>query len=341
MITASTDIQYLKGVGEKRAVVLKKKGIDTVGALLRFYPRAYLDWTDITPIEKGEFFRNICVKARVLNAPEESVKRRGMTVYSFFAADSSGKMQVSLFNQKYLAQKLKPGCEYLFYGKLSGNFVYRQMSAPRIAEISDLAIEPVYKSGYDITSSTIKKLVKNAISSVKVPEVLSAEVRERNGLCEINFAIENIHFPKNEKALKAAKKRLVFEELFVLQAGLAFLKKRTRKSTGCIIQNGYYEGDAGTSWALMTEGAAQFGVYGEEMGLSEEAVFSSLENGNPIICSMSPGDFTTTGHFIVLVGIEDGKIRVNDPNSVKRSEKLWDYETLYPQISNLWVYTAG
>lgn len=106
-------------------------------------------------------------------------------------------------------------------------------------------------------------------------------------------------------------------------------------------QNGYYEGDAGTSWALMTEGAAQFGVYGEEMGLSEEAVFSSLENGNPIICSMSPGDFTTTGHFIVLVGIEDGKIRVNDPNSVKRSEKLWDYGTLYPQISNLWVYTAG
>ena len=106
-------------------------------------------------------------------------------------------------------------------------------------------------------------------------------------------------------------------------------------------QNGYYEGDAGTSWALMTEGAAQFGAYGEEMGLSEEAVFSSLENGNPIICSMSPGDFTTTGHFIVLVGIEDGKIRVNDPNSVKRSEKLWDYETLYPQISNLWVYTAG
>lgn len=106
-------------------------------------------------------------------------------------------------------------------------------------------------------------------------------------------------------------------------------------------QNGYYEGDAGTSWALMTEGAAQFGIHGEEMGLSEEAVFSALENGNPIICSMSPGEFTTTGHFIVLVGIEDGKIRVNDPNSVKRSEKLWDYETLYPQISNLWVYTAG
>lgn len=106
-------------------------------------------------------------------------------------------------------------------------------------------------------------------------------------------------------------------------------------------ENGYYEGEAGTSWSLMTEGAQQFGIYGEEMGLDENGIFSALESGNPIICSVRPGDFTTTGHFIVLVGTEDGKIRVNDPNSVKRSEKLWDYETLYPQINNLWVYTAG
>lgn len=106
-------------------------------------------------------------------------------------------------------------------------------------------------------------------------------------------------------------------------------------------ENGYYEGEAGTSWSLMTEGAQQFGIYGEEMGLDENGIFSALESGNPIICSMRPGDFTTTGHFIVLVGTEDGKIRVNDPNSVKRSEKPWDYETLYPQINNLWVYTAG
>ena len=106
-------------------------------------------------------------------------------------------------------------------------------------------------------------------------------------------------------------------------------------------ENGYYEGEAGTSWSLMTEGAQQFGIYGEEMGLDENGIFSALESGNPIICSMRPGDFTTTGHFIVLVGTEDARIRVNDPNSVKRSEKLWDYETLYPQINNLWVYTAG
>ena len=104
--------------------------------------------------------------------------------------------------------------------------------------------------------------------------------------------------------------------------------------------NGYYAGDSGTSWSLMTEGAQQFGIYGEEMGLSEDEVFSALENGHPIICSMRPGDFTTTGHFIVLTGIEDGKIQVNDPNSRVRSEKLWDYSRLEYQINNLWVYTA-
>ena len=105
-------------------------------------------------------------------------------------------------------------------------------------------------------------------------------------------------------------------------------------------ENGYYAGDSGTSWTLMTGGAQQFGIYGEEMGLSEEEVFSALENGHPIICSMRPGDFTTTGHFIVLTGIEDGKIRVNDPNSRVRSGKLWDYSRLEYQINNLWMYTA-
>lgn len=104
--------------------------------------------------------------------------------------------------------------------------------------------------------------------------------------------------------------------------------------------NGYYAGDSGTSWSLMTEGAQQFGIYGEEMGLSEDEVFSALENGHPIICSMRPGDFTTTGHFIVLTGVEDGKIRVNDPNSRVRSGKLWDYSRLEYQINNMWVYTA-
>lgn len=101
---------------------------------------------------------------------------------------------------------------------------------------------------------------------------------------------------------------------------------------------GYYVSGIGTSWDLITWGCQHFGVYGETISLSEESVFSTLESGTPIACSMRPGDFTTGGHFIVLTGIEDGKIRVNDPNSIVRSNQLWDYEVLAGQIKNLWAF---
>lgn len=103
-------------------------------------------------------------------------------------------------------------------------------------------------------------------------------------------------------------------------------------------EQGYYAGESGTSWTLMSEGVQSFGIWGEEIGLSRAEVFSALESGYPIICSMRPGDFTTTGHFIVLTKVENGKIKVNDPNSRIRSEQLWDYERLEPQIQNLWMF---
>lgn len=104
-------------------------------------------------------------------------------------------------------------------------------------------------------------------------------------------------------------------------------------------ENGYYTSGVGTSWALMTKGSKHFGVSGKEIPLSKDVIYNSLKNGKPIICSMKPGDFTTTGHFIVLAGIKDGKIKVNDPNSKKRSSKLWEYGVLKDQIKNLWQFS--
>lgn len=101
--------------------------------------------------------------------------------------------------------------------------------------------------------------------------------------------------------------------------------------------NGYYMEGVGSSWALISAAAQTYGITAEELALSQQAVFESLQSGNPIICSMLPGDFTTTGHFIVLVGIENGKIIVFDPNSIERSEKRWDYYDLEKQINNLWA----
>ena len=101
--------------------------------------------------------------------------------------------------------------------------------------------------------------------------------------------------------------------------------------------NGYYLKGTGTSWSLLTEGASYLGVEGREISLSKKTVQTALQQGQPIICSVGPGDFTTEGHFIVLTGMKYGKIKVNDPNCIRRS-CLWDYEVLEPQIKNLWAY---
>ncbi|SET19986.1 C39 family peptidase [[Clostridium] polysaccharolyticum] len=103
---------------------------------------------------------------------------------------------------------------------------------------------------------------------------------------------------------------------------------------------GYYLDGTGTQWSFLSEGGEQFGIHGRELGLDKKQIEGHLKEGHPIICSMGPGDFTTQGHFIVLTGLEDGKITVNDPNSRQRSCILWDYDTLAKQMKNLWVYTA-
>ena len=104
---------------------------------------------------------------------------------------------------------------------------------------------------------------------------------------------------------------------------------------------GYYVDGVGTSWELMSAGGAQFGVTARELPLSQSVMENALEAGKPIVCSVGPGDFTTSGHFIVLAGVEDGKFQVRDPNRRSTSEKLWDYDTLAGQITNLWAFSLA
>lgn len=106
------------------------------------------------------------------------------------------------------------------------------------------------------------------------------------------------------------------------------------------MENGYYEEGVGTAWALMTEGARRLGLKVKEVGLDENVVMRHLRQGRPIICAMGPGDFTKIGHFIVLVAEENGKIRINDCNSISRSVKLWEFDEFKDQIRNMWVYSV-
>lgn len=103
-------------------------------------------------------------------------------------------------------------------------------------------------------------------------------------------------------------------------------------------QNGYCTPGGGTPWILFSQGGVQLGFKVTELPLDKNRIRINLQAGVPIVCSMGPGIFTTTGHYIVLTGWEDGKIRINDPNSIANSEKLWTYEEIKSQIRNLWAF---
>ena len=242
MLTASTDIRFLKGVGEKRAELLRKKGIDTVGALLRFYPRAYLDWQNITPISECHEGENVCVRAEITSPVKTANIRRGMTLYKFSAADDSGVIEVTLFNRKYLAENLREGRSYLFYGKLGYGITLRRMSSPEIMPAEYMGIEPVYAAAEGLSSKTIEKIMKNAlVYTDSMQDAIPDGIRQKNGLCDFKTALKSIHFPLERQALESAKRRLVFEELFVLQTGLLFLKRRRRALAGCTVKENLLE----------------------------------------------------------------------------------------------------
>ena len=105
--------------------------------------------------------------------------------------------------------------------------------------------------------------------------------------------------------------------------------------------NGYYAAGSGTEWTLMTDGAARLGLSSRVLSLHEPTILAELRAGNPIICSVGSGDFTTDGHYIVLTGMNpDGTVSVNDPNSVIRSEADWELVGIMRQVKNLWVFVA-
>ena len=106
-------------------------------------------------------------------------------------------------------------------------------------------------------------------------------------------------------------------------------------------KNGYYVPGWGSSWTLISEGGEELGLDVTEIPLVKQRILNNLEVGNPIILALGPGDFTSTGHYVVIVGLEDGKFQIHDPNSMENSGKLWSYEQLEAQIRNLWVIREG
>ena len=226
----TTDVRYLKGVGSKRAEHLAKLGITDLESLLSYFPRAYEDRRGIRRIADLLPGESACVSAMVAGEPKLSRIRRGLELVKLRVVDESGAMDLTYFNQAYLKNAFRKGETYTFYGRMEGSLLHRQMVNP-VFEREGLhavtgRIVPVYPLTAGVGQSLLHHAIRLGLDAVgeQLPDILPAALQKRCGLCGTRFAYENIHFPADETALSAARRRLAFEELYLLTIGLRLLR---------------------------------------------------------------------------------------------------------------------
>ena len=228
----NTPLTALPGVGPARARSLEKLGLRTVGDLLCYYPRDYEDRTKRYAIAQAPADTPVCVSAMVAETPRLSRIRKGLELTRVKVVDGSAAMTLTFFNQSYVRDALVPGQEYIFYGRVEGDRGGRQMTNP-VFEREDRArftgrILPVYPLTAGVSNNLLAGLAQRAVEecACQVAETLPADLLEAHDLAPTEFSCRSIHFPQDFDALARAKRRLVFEELFTLSAGLALLRQR-------------------------------------------------------------------------------------------------------------------
>ncbi len=239
----NASIKYLKGVGEKRAALLGKLGIRTLWDLLTFYPRAYEDWSKITSIKDAPLNETVCIRAVAGMRCREHRIRKGMTLYKTEITDGENIIDVTFFNNKYAAERIEQGKEYLFFGKITGKGYYRSMNSPEFTEFEgEGRMRPIYPQTAGMNSKAIEKLIRTAFDACdKFADPLPDDIRNSYCLMNLKTALRNIHFPESEDMLSEARRRLIFEELFLLELGLMRLKSKSRHANAIPMQKDFTE----------------------------------------------------------------------------------------------------
>lgn len=235
-------VTKIKGVGETRAKLYKKLGVASAGALLRFYPRSYEDLSRPLPVMEAPLDTPCAVRATLISSPTETRVRGGMLLTKMQAADDSGVLHITYFNNPYVKASLREGEEYIFYGKITSNFLRREAVSPEwFPADSCPPVRPIYRQTKGLTSRMIQNNVKSALSLLPetMQDPIPENIRLEHGLCHLGFALENIHFPKDMEAANIARRRLIFEELLVLQLALQRMKGRNRRQRGPLFSTDY------------------------------------------------------------------------------------------------------
>lgn len=237
-------IDKLNGIGKKRAELFNKLGIYSIGDLLSYYPKSYEYWSSTTKIESLQEGVNTCIKVVLGTQIRDSMLPGGRIISKGMVYDDTGTLQLVFFNNRYISSMLHCGQEYFFYGRVTGGMGTGQMISPTFSPVSEEAkIQPIYKQTAGLNSKIIANAVKQAVSYLpeQVKDPLPEIIRRTFSLCDLRFAIKNIHFPENQQALETAKKRLVTEELLALNLGMRSLKEHSRGESGVDITKNYFD----------------------------------------------------------------------------------------------------
>ncbi len=241
MLNLDSNIQFIKGVGEKRAKLFNSLGIFCVDSLIHFYPRKYEDWSASKNLEAVKSGETVSIKATLITPVKEAMIRRGLTLFKCKFSDGKNVISVTIFNNKYLAKSLRIYEDYYLYGKIEKSLLNFSMNSPKIEKAENiLAIQPVYPAKEKLTSRSISKIMKTALDELgEIEETLDDEIMQKYSLISLDKAIKNIHFPNSADDYLPARKRLIFEELLTLQLGLLKLKSNKKSETALVIKDDY------------------------------------------------------------------------------------------------------
>lgn len=286
MADLNTDVRYIKGIGEKKAQALNKLGVFSLYDLVSYFPRKYEDRSVYKPIAlalDGEF---VCIQALVADTPRLSRIRRGLELVKLKAVDDSGMVDITFFNQPYVKDQLLRGETYVFYGKMEVSGSRRSMVNPvheREGTENGITgrIIPIYRLCAGLNQRTLMQGIRQGLDACgdRLPDILPESIREGCGLVQARYAYENIHFPADFGALELARRRLIFEELFVLACALGKMRDQRSRDGGIKMA----QGDAEEFWSTLPfspTGAQRRAVRQAMADMSSGTVMNRLVQGD-------------------------------------------------------------
>ena len=243
MAKLSDPVTILKGVGPTKAKQFAALNIFTLEDLICHFPRGYEDRTKLVPIEKLEVDVPACFKAMVMNTPKTAHIRKGLDITRVQVADHTARLNLTFFNQKYTAEQLQYGQEYIFYGAVSGDFIGYNMTSPVFEALDSQPVTtrrilPIYPLTAGLSNASVLKAVRQALAICDTPkEIIPHEIRQQYGILPAERAYYAIHEPASMEEAQLAKKRLIFEEFFIFSAGLSLMRASRATKKAPVYQN--------------------------------------------------------------------------------------------------------